>query len=132
MSPRWTLMVVSVVLLIVAVACGPSSAPVKVLPTPGVSANPFPSGTFGIGKWSLELKGEGAYALKADALEENGSFAVTGDQITLKGDRCAKLNIERGVYHWSYDGQKLTFQALDDKCMDRVSRVDSSSWTKNP
>ncbi len=132
MSRKWILVVaVSMLLLTVSVACSSSAPAVKVLPTPGVAANPFPSGTFAIGKWSLELKGDGGYALKADALEENGTFTVSGDQVTLKGDRCAKLNVEKAVYSWSFDGRMLAFKALDDRCMDRVSRMDGNSWTKN-
>jgi hypothetical protein len=133
MSSKWNLVVaVSLLLLAVSVACGPSTPAVKVLPTPGVPANPFPTGSFAIGKWSLELKGDGGYALKADGLEENGTFAVSGDQVTLKGDRCAKLNVEKAVYQWNFDGRMLSFKALDDLCMDRLSRMDSNSWTKNP
>jgi hypothetical protein len=133
MSPKWNLVVaVSLLLLIVSVACGTSAPATKVLPTPGAAAIAFPNGSYAIGKWLLQLKGDGGYALKADGLEENGTFAVTGDQLTLKGDRCAKLNNEKGVYRWSYDGQKLSFTALDDLCMDRLKTMDSSSWAKNP
>ncbi len=133
MSLTYRNLVLAVSLLLVAasVACGTSAPITKNLPTPGTAASAFPGGSFAVGQWSLELKSDGAYALKADALQESGTYAVSGDQLTLKGDRCAKLNIEKGVYRWSFDGQKLSFAALDDRCMERVSRMDNTSWIKS-
>lgn len=123
---------VSMLLLTESVACASSAPPAKVLPTPGTAPNAFPTGSFALGQWAFELKNSGVYALKVDGLEENGTYSVTGDQVTLKGERCARLGIENAAYRWTFDGKTLTFKALDDICMNRLSRVDGASWTKNP
>lgn len=131
MQRRWRkLTAIVIVLMLATVGCGPS--PTKTLPTPGPATTAFPIGIFTMGGWGLEIKADGTYVVKLERMTESGSYTVTGNQVVFTGDYCTRLGVEKGTYAWNYDGKGLTFKALDDLCMDRLSRVDGSSWSKQP
>ena len=112
---------ICVTFLVLALFTGCSSKKVVSLPT----LASFPTGSFANGDWSWEFKGDGAFVSSGPQGSETGTYSVTGDQVIITCQCCGAVE---GIYTWSYDGTKLKFSAVDDKCSDRKNVVDASAW----
>ncbi len=75
----------------------------------------------------IEFKADGSYSTILRDLPVTGSYSVNGDQIAFKDGFCRD---RQGTYSWKHDSAGLTFQALEDRCMDRRRLLDNSAWAK--
>ena len=123
------------VVMLVGVGCGAQATP---LPTPAPATVKFPSGTFtmklGDNQWAMSLGENGTCSIVEDrVMVSTGVYKVTGNQLEwLENAYCAARGAERGTYTWSFDGEGLTFQSLQDGCADRKAWLDNIRWTKKP
>lgn len=109
-------------IVVITVGCVPLVAP--------PAQPPFPTGTFtGPGIWTTEYNADGSYVARNPDAMERGTYTVTGEQIVLKGDYCGEVE---GTYTWTFDGEVLSFTAVDDQCVDRRILVEGGTWLRQP
>lgn len=106
--------------------CGPSAA--KPTTTPAALGD-FPIGNYTNQGWGWEFKPDGSYKVQGPFANESGTFTVTGNQMTIHGDSCGDII---GTYNWTYDGTTLTFEGVNDQCVDRAGTIVSGKWIKSP
>ncbi len=103
------------------------------LPTMGVLVTTFPTGTFrctGTSRdWIWDLNADGTFFSRGTGAEEKGTYTVTGDQITIKGDYCGDVV---GTYTWTSDGTLLRFAAPRDACSQRRGIIMDGLWLRQP
>jgi hypothetical protein len=95
----------------------------------------FPEGTFASpvrGGVTQQFSGDGTYIVAFPGHNPHtGTYTVSQDEIVLTDDNeiCAGV---AGRYKWAFDGQALTFTAIDDGCA--IRRIDwpSQAWIKQP
>ena len=107
--------------------CGSSSG-AKPTTTPAALGD-FPVGNFTNQGWGWEFKPDGSYTLQGQYANESGTLTVTGNQITIHGNACGDII---GTYNWTYDGMTLTFEGVNDECVDRAGTVVNGKWIKRP
>jgi len=122
------LFMIAFVLLLIMSACQPGTQNSAL---PEASLGDFPPGIFQnpTVNWTWEFRADGTYFAQGIFKSERGTFTVTGDQISMKGDHCGEIT---GTYIWTYEGKALTFNLLDDNCMDRRVVIDNDSWFLTP
>ena len=108
-------------------ACARKATPAPTeTPTPGLA---FPTGHFTNSDWTWDFKADGTFISSGVPGAETGTYIVTGDQVEITCQCCGNV---KGTYRWSFDGQTLTFHAIDDACFDRLNVVSSGVWTLSP
>ncbi len=111
----------------------PAAAPAAALPTMGAPVATFPTGTFrctGASRdWIWDLNADGTYLSRGTEAEEQGTYTVTGDEITIKGDYCGDVV---GTYTWTSDGTLLRFAAPQDACSQRRGIIMDGLWLRQP
>ena len=134
----------AIVLLVVGCGTGATQSPPTVAPTPvpptqtpepaTAPALAFPTGLFAKGSRTWEFKPDGTYITEGQtqltAGKYNGTYAVTGDQVTIQDDYVPCKDVV-GTYAWTYDGEVLTLTAVEDKCRDRAGTA-WGKWRKKP
>jgi len=123
-----------IVMSLVAANCAPRVTPTP-LPTPGPATGPFPVGSFitdrddPIGPHMIEYRTDGSYVYQGHGNTAVGTYAVTGDRVTFKDNYCGGV---LGTYTWSFDGDTLSFEMLDDTCAARAGVTHLSDWERSP
>ncbi len=129
---RQLMRLIAATLLLGLAAAGCAGTPIAV-PTMGAALAALPTGTFvGTGvnaTWSWVLRSDGTYYSSGTHSAERGTYSVTGNRMTLKGDLCGEVE---GVYTWVSDGKLLTFTTINDSCADRRGIIAGSPWLKSP
>ena len=127
------------IVVIVLMIIGCSSDVTPSLTTPGPAPTPFPIGTFttqiGDNRWTVEFKANGIISVIEDGVFVlTAVYNVTGDQLEWFQDSyCGQQrNTERGVYTWSFDGNMLTFNEVQDRCAYRKAVLHQIKWEKKP
>ncbi len=67
--------------------------------------------------------------------ESVGSFAVSGNQLTLFNDPYCEEDLSMvGTYTWAIESDKLTLKAINDPCSIglRAKNLTATSWTRAP
>ena len=83
------------------------------------------------GKWLMDFKQDGSFTLTRNGtpMVQRGSYTVVEDQITIAGDSAPCVGQGPGTYLWTYDGQVLTWKAVQDPCPERKGTQHGSQWT---
>jgi quercetin dioxygenase-like cupin family protein len=129
MRGQWTKLAgIAVLLLLIAVESGHSATqlPATQAPTATTAAS-FPIGIFAKGNYTWDFKADGSYVSQSSEGGEKGTYTATGNQIIIQGDYCGDV---KGTYTWAYDGKALSFNALDDRCTDRLNVIVPGQWLK--
>ena len=131
LSVKFILMALVVIWILA--GCGPKTTQT---PPPPPTSTPvvFPTGVFTKANWTWEFYANGNYYLHSQIADEKGTYAVSGNQVTVQGDLCKDVrgNVIVATYTWAYDGQVLSFDVVEDKCLDRRNLSDESKWMKKP
>ena len=95
----------------------------------------FPQGTFASpvrGGVTQQFSADGTYVVTFPGHNPHtGKYTTSQDEIVLTDDNeiCAGV---AGEYKWAFDGQALTFTAVDDRCPTRRIDWPSQPWIKEP
>lgn len=123
------LILIALTIMLTIVGCSPNvtQSPAPLAPT----ATPvtYPTGVFTKANWTMEIFDDGTAHVFQQFVDSFGTYTVTGNQVVVKDDFCKDIT---GTYNWSYDGQVLSFTAVQDKCMDRKNVMHQSKWKKTP
>ena len=96
----------------------------------------FPTGTFDSGgDHRIAFRPNGTYTVleRDGTIFVNGTYDVEGDEFTVKETEfnpCAPYAPPR--YQWLFDGEKLEFEVIEDKCDPRREDLTSHEWTLQP
>ncbi len=136
---RVELSLVIVLIAWILAGCAPKPTPVPPTETPTAPVLPtepspavalaFPTGQFTNTDWSLDFKADNTYTVSGSRVSETGTYTVNGDQVVITCQCCGSV---KGTYNWDFDGQTLTFQAVEDACFNRMNVVSSGIWSLNP
>ena len=132
MRVRWEKLTwIAIMIVLIAVGCGPSATQTPPAPT-ATTALAFPTGVFAKASLAWEFKPDGTYVKEgrtaATAGKYSGTYTVTGDQVVVQDDTGCK---DEGTYAWTYDGEVLTLEEVDDPCRDRAGMT-WGKWRKQP
>jgi hypothetical protein len=116
-SRFYAVAIIGALFLMALAACAPASTAPK-----------FPTGKFVSEKdkavgWQFNADGTSAYYFASKDPVAEGTYAIDGNEYVEtsnnvgSSDPACQANAR---YRWSYDGGKLTFAVLDDKCKDRI------------
>ncbi len=127
---QWiTLVVIAVAIMLLGTGCNAQSPA-------AASTAPFPTGTrfrathLHWGEFFSEFQADGTLVLtRSGDVTIRGTFAVSGNQLKVKGILCDAPDKESGTYSWNFDGKTLILSSSDDKCSDRW-QVMTQVWTK--
>ena len=127
------LVLITMAIVMMTVGCGPSTTSSPPTSAPTATSTPsFPIGVFTKGPWIWEFRADGDYNLKNSGadLVVDGSYTVTGDEITFQDDYFPCKDIV-ATYTWVYDGTALSFTVLDDICAERKNSS-YGNWVIKP
>jgi outer membrane protein assembly factor BamB len=90
----------------------------------------IPSGTLAMRDFRLQFDPAGTFTLDGDRgwPPINGSWSLTGSEITLKSSPGAKPCASDARYKWSIEGSRLALDVIADDCMERRMILDRSRW----
>lgn len=126
-----------IVILIIS-ACGPGQ-----LFGPTVTPTATPSGPFPVGDYKavsplratdLSFLDDDTFTLLLPSEDTviTGTYVVTADKIVLNENPYNLCSGYPGTYTWSFDGETLTLEAVEDKCdVPRQANL-SRAWTRQP
>ena len=116
----------------------PSNTMAKPTDVPPTAAQGFPTGKFvsDKGKAFWQFRPDGTWDFYSDSgLPLEGNYTTTSSTYTETFDNASSLVIpdqancaRPATYTWTFDGSRLSFQTLDDKCAVRIDWYTSSSF----
>jgi hypothetical protein len=101
-------------------------------------ATVFPAGSFTMqdrdGKWVMIFKDDGSFTVTINGkpVVQRGSYMVSQDQITLSDDSEPCAGKGDGTYRWTFNGTKLTWEVVQDRCIARKGTHHGSTWSRRP
>ncbi len=131
MKRQW-IQLVGIAVMFLLMAAGCSTGAIQLLATPApdsAESTTFPIGIFMNNGWAWEFKDDGTYYAYSGDEDENGIYIVSGDQIMIQGDYCEDV---KGSYTWTYDGQNLSFEVIDDQCTESKNSIVFGEYSKQP
>ena len=102
-------------------------------------AGPFPVGDYkpvtSTGITSLHFFDDDTFKMLLPGLGElviPGTYVVTSDNIVLNEPAGGPCGGFPGTYTWSFDGETLTLEAVEDDCPNPRAEILTRTWTKQP
>ncbi len=116
-------------LVVVSIVAACARKPAVPTETPTAATLPFPTGQFTNNDWSWDFKADGTFTFSGPQMSETGTYTPNGDQVVIT---CQCGGNVKGTYGWLFDGQTLTFHAIDDPIFNRLNVISSGVWSLNP
>ena len=115
------LIILAIILSVIVAACSPQPEfPTGVFEFAQLRMTFYPDGTFTV--WRINIE---------SFVVEDGKYTIDGNQITIQ-DEAEDCEFAIGKYTWEFDGEKLSFEPIEDACEGRKDSLSKSKWFIKP